>query len=203
MNTVKERKPEVSGIIVRYTTNRHDDFDGFVLDQQGHTVEVRFPPHTARFIREIAAEGDTVGLVLREKPHPAHHEHPAGEKPKEPRPVLHLVAIENLTIREKFDVESVKPPHAPEAGDMIEFTIHQPKFTRAGKEAAITGVIHEGKFIHLHPDESKEDKDALAKARVLHIKAKRRTGTSGFVNAHGYKVYHAHSVKVDHRQAVE
>src|SRR5581483_8843437 len=113
----------------------------------------------------------------------------------------HLVSMENEATGEKREVDSIKPPHSAESGHMVEFIIRQPKFTRAGKHDEITGVVHEGKFIHLHPDEY-EDKGALEAAQVLHIKAKQRTGSTGFVNAHGHIVYHAHSVTVDNHQPV-
>ena len=187
MKAAKQKTREVAGILVRYTTNKHNDVDGLVLDQQGDLKDIKFPPHTARFIRDLAGEGDTVHLVLEDKPHPEH---------KHPEHKLHLSSIGNATTHQQFSVGSVKPPHPPEAGHLVPFTIPKPQFTRGGKHDEITGVIFEDKYIHLHPKEYEEGEDALASAAVLHVKAKKRTADAGFVNAGGYTVYHAHSVTI-------
>ena len=185
MKTAKQR--EVTGAIVRYTTNKHSDTDGLVIDQQGDLKEAKFPPHTARFIRDIAAEGDPIRLVLHDKPHPAH---------KHPTSRLEVVTIENTTTHQQFSIESIKPPHPPETGQLVSFTIPKPQFTRGGKRDEITGVIFDAKYIHLHPEEYEEGEAALASAAVLHVKAKKRSADAGFVNAGGYTVYHAHSVDI-------
>jgi hypothetical protein len=185
MKKAKQHTQELTGAVVRYTTNKHNDVDGLVLDQHGALVDIKFPPHTARFVRDVAAEGDTVQIVQHKTPH---H--------------VHLDTIENTTTHQQFSVESVQPPHPPETGRLIPFTIPKPRFTRGGKEgkkgkeAKITGVIFENNYIHLHPDEYKAGEDALSKAAVLHVKAKKRTADAGFVNADGYTVYHAHSINI-------
>lgn len=193
MKAAKQSTQEITGVIVRYTTNKHNDIDGLVIDQQGDLTEVKFPPHTARFICDVAKQGDTVHVTLHDKPHPPH----AGHKQPKSRP--QLVNIENTGSHEQFNVESIKPPHPAETGHLVTFTIPQPQYTHAGKDGKhdpITGVIFEDKYIHLHPDEYDQGEDALAAARVLHIKAKKRTPDAGFVNAGGYIVYHAHAVDI-------
>jgi hypothetical protein len=190
MTPAKQNNKEVEGAIVRYTSNQHNDVDGLVIDRQGDLVEVKFPPHTARFVRDIAAEGDTVRLALHEKPKPSDDGH------KHSKSRLDLTSIENTTTHQQFNIGSVKPPHPPETGHLVSFTVPKPQFTRGGKHDEITGVIFEDKFIHLHPKEYEEGEEALASAEVLQIKAKRRTADTGFVNAGGYTVYHAHSLTI-------
>lgn len=190
MKAAKQNTQEVIGVIVRYTANKHNDVDGLVIDQQGDLKEVKFPPHTARFIRDLATEGDTVQLVLLDKPHPPHpgHKHPTSR--------LHLVSVENTKSHKQFSIDSIKPPHPPETGHLVTFTIPKPRYTHGGKHDEITGVIFEDKYIHLHPDEYEEGEEALTSAAVLHVKAKQRKPDAGFVNTGGYAVYHAHSVDI-------
>jgi hypothetical protein len=190
MKAAKQHQQEVTGAVIRYTANKHNDVDGLVIDQQGDQKEVKFPPHTAKFIRKVAAEGDAVTLVLEEKAHPPHHDH------KHPKPKLHLASIENSNTHQQFDVASVKPPHPPETGGLVPFTITKPRFTRGGKHDEITGVVFEDKYIHLHPEEYEGEGKALASAAILHVKAKKRTDSAGFVNNDGYTVYHAHSLSI-------
>jgi hypothetical protein len=190
MKKAKQHIREVRGAIARFTTNKHNDIDGLVIDQQGDLVDVKFPPHTARFIRDVAVEGDTAQIILHDKPHPPHHGH------DHPKPRLQLTSIENTSTLQQFSVESVEPPHPPETGHLVPFTIPKPQFTRGGKHDEITGVIFEDKYIHLHPEEYEEGEKALASAAVLQVKAKKRTADAGFVNAAGYTVYHAHSVTI-------
>jgi len=190
MEKAKQNTLEVRGAIVRYTSNKHNDIDGLVIDEQGDLMDIKFPPHTARFVRDVAAEGDTVQLVLHDKSHPPHHGH------DHPKPRLHLASIENTGTQQQFRVESVEPPHPPETGRLVPFTIAKPKFTRGGKHDEITGVIFEDKYIHLHPEEYEDGEKALASAAVLQVKAKKRTADAGFVNAGGYTVYHAHSLRI-------
>jgi hypothetical protein len=190
MKSAKQTTREITGAIVRYTSNKHNDIDGLVVDQQGDLVDVKFPPHTARFVRDVAADGDSVHLVLQDKPQPSHrgYEHPKHK--------LHLASIENTSTHQQFSVESEKPPHPAETGSLVSFTIPKPEFTRSGKKDEITGVIFEGKYIHLHPEEYETEEDVLESAVLLRVKAKKRTADAGFVNAAGYTVYHAYSLQI-------
>ena len=190
MKKAHQHSTEISGAIVRYTTNKHHDIDGFVIDMQGKSAEVRFPPHTAKFVREIAAENDTVNLIVQEKPHPPH----AGDKI--PASKFHLDSIENSKSGQHFSVDSIKPPHPAETGRVVSFSIPHPQFAHGGKKNEITGVVFEGKFIHLHPDEYDASPDEILAAPAIHVKAKQRTTDAGFVNADGYTVYHAQNVDV-------
>jgi hypothetical protein len=190
MKAAKHNTREVRGAIVRYTSNKHKDIDGLVIDQEGTLMDVKFPPHTARFVQDVAATGDTVTLMVHDKPHPPDHGH------KHPAPKLQLISIENTSTLQQFAVESVKPPHPPETGRLVPFTIANPQFTHGGKHDEITGVLFEDKYIHLHPEEFEEGEAALAAAAVLHIKAKKRKTDAGFVNTGNYAVYHAHSLHI-------
>jgi hypothetical protein len=190
MKTANLKTREVTGAIVRYTTNKHNDIDGLVVDQEGALKDVKFPPHTARFIRDVAVEGDTVRLTLQDKPHPPHHGH------NDPKPRLQLSSIEITSAHRQFSVGSVKPPHPPETGSLVTFTISKPQFTRGGKHDEITGVVFEDNYIHLHPEQYDQGVDALASASVVHIKAKKRSTEAGFVNAGGHTVYHAHVLTI-------
>ena len=188
MKKAKQDIREVRGVIVCYTSNKHHDIDGLVIDEEGDLTDIKFPPHTARFVRDVAAEGDTVQVILHDKPHPPHHGH------DHPKPKLQMVSIENTSTHRQFSIESVEPPHPPESGQLVPFTIAQPQFTHGGKHGEITGVIVEDKYIHLHPEEYEKGGKALTSAAVLKVKAKKRIADAGFVNAEGYTVYHAHSV---------
>ncbi len=190
MKTANFKTQQITGAIVRYTTNKHNDIDGLVVDQEGALKDVKFPPHTAQFIRDLAGEGDIVRLILQDKPHPPHHGH------NNPKRRLHLDSIESISARRKFIVGSVKPPHPPETGRVVTFTISKPQFTRGGKHHEITGILFEDNYIHLHAEEFDQQEDALASAGVLHIKAKKRSTEAGFVNADGHTVYHAHALTI-------
>lgn len=184
MKVSKASFQTVGGRLVRFTANKHRDVDGLIIDQQGVSFEVKFPPHTARFIMELVAEGATVKLVVDEK-------HPGIRR--------RLITIENSGTGEQFDVESVKAPHPPETGPVKRFTIPKPQFTRGGKEGErdhITGVVFGDRFIHLHPDEYEGGGKSLESADVIHVEAKKRTTDSGFVHSDGFSVFHAHSVTI-------
>jgi len=193
MKTAKQNTLEVTGTVTRFTRNRHNDIDGVIIDKQGELVEIKFPPHTARYIREVASEGNTVRLYSAEKakpPRPGHRHKKANR---------HLISIENSDDHRQFHVESMTPPHPPETGRLVAFTIPRPQYTRGEKSDEITGVIFEDKYIHLHPEEYPGGQEALTLASVLHVKAKQRKPDAGFVNADGYIVYHAHSVSAEEK----
>ena len=190
MKKADKHSSEISGTIVRYTTNKHHDIDGFVLDSQGRSLDVKFPPHTAKFIREIAAEQDAINLVVHEKPHPPHPGH------RQAPGKLHLEIIEHPKSGRHFNVDSIKPPHPAETGRAVSFSIPHPQFIRGGKGNDITGIVVEGKFIHLHPGEYEASPDEMLAAPTLHVTAKQRTTGAGFVNADGYTVYHAQTVDI-------
>ena len=95
---------QLRGTVLKYTSNKHEDYDGMSVRVNSKTIEVKFPPHTARFIRDIAREGDDVLLVTDEKGH--HHK-------------IHLQSIENPKTGKRFDTADVKPPHPAE-------TVHRP-----------------------------------------------------------------------------
>lgn len=188
MKSVKEHATEITGVIRRFTANKHFDIDGMEIEKGGEVLAVKFPPHTARFVQVVAGIGDKVKVGTDEKPHPPHH------KDRHHKPKLHLSWIESISGGKRFEVDAVKPPHPVETGRVVGFSISQPVYTRGGKENEITGVIHEGNFFHLHPDEYEADLDP---ASVLVLKAKKRSDKAGFVNEGGYAVYHTHSVSVE------
>ena len=176
-----EKKKVMQGINVRYLTNKHDDYDKLVIKQNGKNSEIKFPPHTARFVRAAGSEGDTVEVETREDHHPGK---------------MRLVSIRNIAGGKAFVVDSVKPPHPPESGRLVSFTVTAPEFTRGGKDNAITGILFEGAFIHFHPEEYDEPEETWTAAPVLYVKAKKRTESAGFMNASGHAVYHLHEVEI-------
>ena len=173
-------KKPIKAIVLRYTTNKHQDIDGMIVDQNGKNTTIKFPPHTAKFIRDTAAEGEEVEMSLDSDP--KHHR---------------LATIKNTNTGRSFDIESVDPPHPAETGRMLKFSITEPQYTRGGKHGGITGVIFDNKYIHLHPDEYEGGEEGLESAATLHIKAKKRLETSGFLHEQGLPVYHSHEVEIE------
>lgn len=176
-----EKNKLVRGVVTRYLTNRHDDYDRLVIEQNGKRTEIKFPPHTARFIREVGPEGAGVEVEAGEDKHPGKRR---------------LLSIRNVTSGNSFEVHSVKPPHPPETGKLVSFEIRRPRFTRGGKDNAITGIVLKDTFIHFHPEEYDEPEETWTAAPVLYVKARKRTESAGFVNASGHVVYHLHEVEI-------
>jgi hypothetical protein len=192
MKAKEDNVQALTGAVFGFKTNKHRDIDGLILDQGEKKVEVKFPPHTARFVQDIAKPNDSVRVTVKEKPHGLHkglrHEHP---------PKFHLVSIENTTSTKQFSVEACEPPHPAETGNLESFVIKKPEFTTGGKHKEITGVLFEGKYFHLHPEEYELSEKALKAAAKLRVKAKKRREDAGFVNDKGYSVYHTHSLEID------
>lgn len=181
MKAAKGNKQTVQGVVAHYLTNKHDDYDRLVLTTEGRSLELKFPPHTARFIQELGTNGAVVEVVYDEK----HHDHKR-----------HLSSVRNVNSDKTIDIKDIKPPHPPETGHLVTFDIAYPKFTRGGKHDEITGIVTDNNFIHFHPEEYEEDESAWMSAPALRVKAKKRTDDAGFVNSHGHIVYHTHSVEI-------
>lgn len=190
----KHEGETVTGLVESFTINPHQDLDGMVILHDGTRMLVKFPPHTAAYVRKVAPEGQVVTVVYEDHEHhgPAHG--PRGKEPHDHPPKKELVRIESCDA--EFEVKVVPPPHTNETNQVFSLKIKKPEFTK-GKKGELTGIRSDGRFIHLKPKETEAISRELVTAAELKIRARKRLQRLGFVNVQGDEVYHGLSVELN------
>ena len=173
-----------AGILEQFTFNKDNDINGLIISENGDQLTVKFPPHTAALVMDIANPGDLVELLYNE--HPKHKD--------THRPEREVADITNKGTGKSVTFAEFPAPKLADSVEVFEFEIAHPEFCQ-GKKDELTGIKFDDKFIHLKSHDTEPLRKDFLLGSPIKVKAKRRLENLGFVNMSGLKVYHATAIE--------
>jgi hypothetical protein len=179
-----EQSQTCTGTVQDFHVNGAGDIDGITIINNGKFVLLRFPPHVAFRVLEVASAGEHVTATFVNR---------NGRKHKKNEPTLESIADKSGKV---INLNNMLPHLSLSNEEQIEIILSDRHFSM-DKKGKKNGFISGKYFIEIKPHIMQELLPLILQAKTITIQGMTRDSMSGFVNFYKRDVIRATAIELD------
>lgn len=179
---MEEKEVTLNGIVIKFESNETGDVDELIIRHGDDTTALRFPPHTAQKIMDMAKPSSPVEAI-------------AG-KHRGPMDTANVYKLLFLQAGDEELVVSGLPPPPPQRGEAVSVT-GKASGISVDREGKIRSFLVGNTLVILPPHVGMNVSKGLRDAGHTTVQGFKRAGGTGFVNIRAADVLRPTSITID------